>query len=61
MPDEEMHSQFVDEIIERTWKALFENPAFDDEPLQRLKELAASSGLTKFENIVEALSAGEEK
>ena len=61
MPDEGQTSQFVDQIIECTMQTLSENPAFDDETLARLKELAGSSGLTDFEKVVEALSVGEEK
>ena len=59
MPDKEMHSQFVDQIIERTFRALSESPRFDDETLARLRELAGSSGLASFEKVVEALSTGE--
>ena len=59
MPDEGQTSQFVDEIVERTLRALSENPAFDDETLARLRELAGASGLTAFEKVVAALSTEE--
>ena len=59
MPDTEMHSHFVDQIIERTLKAISESPTFDDETLARLKELAGSSSLSSFEKVVDALSTGE--
>ena len=61
MPNEIQTYQFIDEIMECTLQALSENPAFDDETLVRLKELAGSSGLKNFEIVLEALSAGEEK
>ena len=60
MPDKGQTSQFVDDIVERTLQAISKNPAFDDETLARLKELASASGLADFEKVVEALSAGEE-
>ena len=61
MPDESQTSQFVDQIIECTLQALSENPAFDDETLVRLRELAGTSGRADFEKVVEALSAGDGK
>ena len=59
MCDEGQTSQFVDRIIERTLQELSENPLFDDEALNRLKELASSSGLTNDQRVVEALSKGQ--
>ena len=59
MPDEEIHSQFVDQILEQTLTALSESPAFGEETLARLEELAGSSGVTNFKKVVEALSTEE--
>ena len=59
MPGEEQSSQFLEQIIESTLGALSENDAFDEETLSRLRELVASSDLTKYERIVEALDSGE--
>lgn len=60
MPDKEQNSQFLDQIIESTFKALSENETFDEETLDRLKGLSSSSGLTNFELIVEALVRGKQ-
>ena len=59
MSSEEIHSQFVDEIIGRTLQALSENEAFDDETLARLKKLAGLPDLVNYEKIVEVLSGGK--
>ena len=59
MPDEEQSSLFLEQIIESTFEALSENETFDEETLDRLRELASSSGLTSYERIVEALVSRE--
>ena len=59
MPEENSTSEFIDQIIQYTLQKISENPVFDDEALARLKELAGSSGLTSFERVMDALSAGE--
>ena len=48
---------FIDQILERVFKAVSEDAAFDDEMLERLKGLARSSELTDFKKIVEVLSS----
>ena len=59
MPDEEQSSHFLEHIIESTLQALSENDSFDEETLARLRVLVASSDLTKYERVVEALSSGD--
>ena len=59
MSHEELKPAFVDQIVGQTLEALSERPEFDDETLERLRELAASSGLTNSEKVVAALSDGE--
>ena len=61
MPNQEHGSQFIEQILEQTLETLSEHPAFDDETVRRLKELAGSSGLTNFQQVIEALSNGEGK
>ena len=60
MPEEDQKSQFLIQIIEQTLKVLSESPAFDNETLRVLEELAKSPGLTDFQRVVESLSAREE-
>ena len=59
MPDGEIQSQFVDEIIERTLHALTEFPEFDDDTLAQLRQLADSSALADSAKVVESLCSGE--
>ena len=59
MPDGEQSSQFLEQIIETTLEALSENASFDEETLVRLRGLVASSDLTNYERIVEALGNGD--
>ena len=59
MPNEEQSSLFLEQIIESTLEALSVNETFDEETLVRLRELASSTGLTNFADIVEALVSGE--
>lgn len=60
MPEEDQKSQFLIQIIEQTLKVLSESPAFDNETLRSLEELAKSSGLTDYQRVVESLSTREE-
>ena len=59
MLNEEHPFPFIDQIVEHTLEGLSGHPAFDCETLRRLKQLAESTGLTNFQQIVEALSTGE--
>ena len=59
MPNGEVMSQFIDEIIERTLEALSEHPEFDDDTLGRLRQLADSSGLAISDDVADVLSSGE--
>ena len=61
MPEEEMQSQFVEQITELTFRTLSKNPDFDEATLVQLKELAESTGLTSFKNVVRALGTEEGK
>ena len=54
--EDSQSSEFIDQIIEHTLQALSRNPAFDDETLRHIKELAGESGLTNDQQVVEVLS-----
>ena len=54
-----LKSAFVDQIVRQTLEALSERPEFDDDTLDRLRELAATSELINFEKVVAALNNGE--
>jgi hypothetical protein len=45
----------IEQIVDQTLKRLAENSAFDAETLTRLRELAKSSGLVKYNQVVSAL------
>ncbi len=59
MSNEEIHSEFVEEIIERTLQALSNNGEFDEETLARIRELAGSPDLIDYEKLVDALGGGK--
>ena len=59
MPAEDHSSQFLEQIIESTLQALSESDSFDEDTLARLRGLTASSDLTTYERVVEALSSGD--
>ncbi len=61
LPDEGRSPSFIDQILEHALETLSENPAFDEETLRRLSELAGSADLNKFERVVEALSTSKGK
>ena len=60
MPDEEKGSRLVDQITELTLDALTLSTKFDTETIERLRQLNESSGLTSYQQVVEALSAQED-
>ena len=51
------NSQFLDAILERVFDAVSEHGSFDQESVNRLKDLARSGDLTDFNRIVDALRA----
>jgi hypothetical protein len=51
----------VGQIVAQTLQALAPHDVFDADTLVRLNELAKSGNLSKYERIISALSAQEEK
>lgn len=61
MSKEIENSSLVEQIISRTIALLSEREEFDEGILDRIEQLLRSTSTTKFEDVVNALSADKEK